>query len=141
MSFFIHIIYEYIFYPNFGVVILICWYLQNQLLANRLLVLVLYLHIKLKFLPYKILLEKGLVVMLIMTFPWRFPLLMVSKVAKRMWDVITWDVGFLSNFQRTNVALTRARYDMCPDIVHTICSTYVLIMDVLFLIYTGIAFG
>ena len=50
-------------------------------------------------------------------------------------------VGFLSNFQRTNVALTRARYDMCPDIVHTICSTYVLIMDVLFLIYTGIAFG
>ncbi|TKY47337.1 Helicase SEN1 [Spatholobus suberectus] len=50
-------------------------------------------------------------------------------------------VGFISNFQRTNVALTRARYDMCSDIVLTICSTYVLIMDVLFLIYTGIAFG
>lgn len=50
-------------------------------------------------------------------------------------------VGFISNFQRTNVALTRARYDMFPEIVHTICSTYFLIMDVLFLIYAGIAFG
>ena len=50
-------------------------------------------------------------------------------------------VGFISNLQRTNVALTRARYDMFPFIIHAICSTCVVIMNVLFLIYTGIVFG
>ena len=33
-------------------------------------------------------------------------------------------VGFISNLQRTNVALTRARYDMFPFIIHAICSTF-----------------
>jgi len=37
-------------------------------------------------------------------------------------------VGFISNFQRTNVALTRARYDMFPFIIiHAIYSTFVVL--------------
>lgn len=33
-------------------------------------------------------------------------------------------VGFISNAQRTNVALTRARYDLFPDSILTSCSTF-----------------
>jgi len=37
-------------------------------------------------------------------------------------------VGFISNIQRTNVALTRARYDMLPFIIiHAFCATFVVI--------------